>query len=57
MWRVKQKVCPKNDVNYAIAKVDENGDLVTEKSELKNLYVKVYKTDSKIGRLDLIITC
>ena len=44
MWKVKQKVCPKNDPNYAIAKMDNKGDMVTEKTELKNLYAKVYKT-------------
>ena len=43
MWRMKQKACPKNDSNYAFAKMDENGDLITEKSELKNLYTKVYR--------------
>ena len=47
MWRVKQKVCPKNDSNYAFAKMDENGDLITEKSELKKLYTKVYKSRLK----------
>ena len=43
MWRMKQKACPKNDSNYAFAKMDENGDLITEKSDLKKLYTKVYK--------------
>ena len=43
MWRMKQKACPKNDSKYALAKMDENGDLITEKSELKKLYTKVYK--------------
>ena len=47
MWKVKQKVCPKVNTNYAIAKLNDNGDLVTEKSELKNLYAKVYKTRLK----------
>ena len=31
MWRIKQKICHKNDNNYGVAKMDENGDLVTEK--------------------------
>ena len=44
LWKVKQRICPKNDTDYAIAKMDSEGDLVTEKSELKNLYAKVYKT-------------
>ena len=47
MWRIKQKVCPKSDPNYPIAKLDENGDLVTEKMKLKNLYTNVYKTRLK----------
>ena len=47
MWMVKQKVCPKNDSNYAIAKLNTNGDMVTDKTELKNLYVNVYKSRLK----------
>ena len=43
MWKIKQKVCPKTDGNYPIAKMDTNGDLITNKSELKCLYVKTYK--------------
>ena len=47
MWRLRQKVCPKAEVNYAIAKVNSNGDLVTEISELKDLYTDVYRTRLK----------
>ena len=43
MWKIKQRVCPKTDANYPIAKMDTNGDLITNKSELKSLYVKTYK--------------
>ena len=34
MWRVKEKVCPRTDPNYSIAKMNENRELVTEKNEL-----------------------
>ena len=43
MWKVKQKVCPKQDVSYPIAKLNSNGDLVSNKSELMTLYVNTYK--------------
>ena len=43
MWKVKQKVCPKQDESYPIAKLDSNGDLVSNKSDLKILYVNTYK--------------
>ena len=44
MWKVKQKVCPKTDPNYTIAKMNEKGELITEQSQLKNLYTEVYKS-------------
>ena len=43
MWKVKQKVCPKKNVAYPVAKVNQMGDLVSNKSELKSLYVNTYK--------------
>ena len=43
MWKIKQKVCPKKDVSYPVAKIDSNGDLITNKSELKILYANTYK--------------
>ena len=43
MWKVKQKVCPKIGSNLPVAKLDEEGNLVSNSSEMKNLYVRVYK--------------
>ena len=43
MWKIKQKVCPKNNVSYPTAKVNQNGELVSNKTELKSLYVDTYK--------------
>ena len=43
MWKIKQKVCPKTDASYPVAKKDANGDLITNKADLKNLYVRTYK--------------
>ena len=42
MWKIKQKDCPKTDPNYAIAKKNDKGQLITGKEELKNLYKNVY---------------
>ena len=43
MWKIKQKICPKIDVNVSVAKLDEKGNLVSNKTDLKKLYVNVYK--------------
>ena len=43
MWKVKQKVCPKVKNSVPIAKLDEEGNLVSNGSELKELYVRAYK--------------
>ena len=43
MGKVKQKVCSKKNVAYPVAKVNQMGDLVSNKSELKSLYVNTYK--------------
>ena len=43
MWKIKQRVCPKQDVTYAVAKSNKNGEMVTNKTELKNLYVETYR--------------
>ena len=47
MWKIKQRVCPKTDNNYAVAKKNDKGELITEKSELKDLYTVVYKSRLK----------
>ena len=43
MWKIKQRVCPKQDVSYPVAKINQNGDFVSNKTELKSLYVDTYK--------------
>ena len=43
MWKIKQKVCPKNVNSVPVAKKDEHGNLVSNKKQLQDLYVKVYK--------------
>ena len=43
MWKVKQKVCPKYDVDTPIAKLDSSRNLVTNLDELKKLYVDTYQ--------------
>ena len=40
MRKMKNKKCPKTDGNYPIAKMNTNGDLIKNKSELKSLYIK-----------------
>ena len=43
MWKVKQKVCPKYDIDPPVAKVDSQGNLISGHTELKTLYVDTYK--------------
>ena len=43
MWRIKQKICPKNEVTPPVAKMDQEGNLISNKAELKSLYVDTYK--------------
>ena len=43
MWKVKKKICPKNEVSPPIAKLDQFGNLVTNQEQLKSLYVDTYK--------------
>ena len=43
MWKVKQKVCPKIQTAYPVAKVDSSGNLVSNRTELKTLYSDTYK--------------
>ena len=43
MWQVKRKVCPKIEPSYPVAKLNPNGDLVSNRDELKNLYTETYK--------------
>ena len=40
-WKIKQKLCPKA-ADPPMAKIDENGTLVTAPTLLKNLYLRTY---------------
>ena len=44
MWKIKEKVCPKNDVPYPVAKLNQDGVLVSNKFELKSLYLFILIT-------------
>ena len=37
MWKLRKKICPKK-VEPPVAKKDENGDIISEPSQLKKLY-------------------
>ena len=43
MWKIKQKVCPKRTTSVPVAKLDEDGNLVCNREQLKQLYTRVYK--------------
>ena len=43
MWKVKQKVCPNIQTSNPEAKVDKNGDLISNRADLKSLYCETYK--------------
>ena len=43
MWQIKQKVCTKIEPVYPVAKINQNGDLVSNRTELKTLYSETYK--------------
>ena len=43
MWKIRQKVCPKKNSIIPVAKQDEDGNLVCNRGQLKELYVRVYK--------------
>ena len=43
MWKIKQKLCPKNSDSVPVAKKDKYGNLVSNRKQLKDLYVDVYK--------------
>ena len=42
MWRLKQKLCPRN-IEPPMAKKDVNGNLVSNPENLKLLYLQTYK--------------
>ena len=42
MWRLKQKVCPKNN-DPPMAKKNKEGELISNPDKLKQLYVETYK--------------
>ena len=49
MWKVKQKVCPKYEVDPPAAKIDSFGNLITNHNELKNCMLTPINLDLDIG--------
>ena len=43
MWKIRQKICPKHEVTPPVAKIDEKGNLISNKDGLMSLYVNTYK--------------
>ena len=43
-WALKKELAPKHVIDPPAAKKDVSGNLVTEKSELENLYLETYKS-------------
>ena len=43
MWKIKQRLCPKNGYSVPVAKKNEHGNLVSSRTQLQDLYVRVYK--------------
>ena len=41
-WALKKKLAPKNCPEPPSAKINDNGELVTEQKELEKLYLKTY---------------
>ena len=42
MWKLKSKYFPKKRRSLPVAKVNEDGHIITNKNELKHLYLKHY---------------
>ena len=42
-WSLKKRLSPKNVIEPPAAKKDANGKLITEKSQLENLFIETYK--------------
>ena len=42
MWKIKQKVCPRYEVDIPVAKIDSLGNLISNQDQLKTLYVDTY---------------
>ena len=38
MWKIRQRVCPRNENNVPVSKINERGELISNKKELKSLY-------------------
>ena len=51
MWKLKSKLCPKT-LNPPIAKNDQDGNLVTAPSQLKQLYIKTYQHRLRHRKMD-----
>ena len=43
IWKIKQRICPKYEMNVPVAKKDKHGNVVCNKTELNTPYVNVYQ--------------
>ena len=43
MWKVKQKVCPAIETMCPVAKMNKDGELISNRNDLKILYAETYK--------------
>ena len=50
MWKIKQKVCPTVQTACPVAKIAGNGDLISNREDLKMLYADTYKERLKESR-------
>ena len=50
-WALRKKLCPKNTMEPPAAKKDEHGNLVTNKAQLENLYLKTYQERLKPNQI------
>ena len=50
-WTLRKKLSPKNSVDPPAAKKDNQGNLVTDREELENLYMETYRDRLKPNTL------
>ena len=56
-WSLKKKLAPKNVIDTPAAKLNEEGKLVTDKSELDELYLKTYSSITLLPAIGSGISC
>ena len=51
-WGMKKKLCPKNTIDPPCAKINRDGELITDKDALEKLYVETYTERLKPNPID-----